>query len=335
MSEAISEVSEKKAHKPPESIVLDTGKHYDTVVLPADEADPHWDPKLKNPVPDALIHGLAEFDWDPTMQALAKRLPDGKLEVIHGKTRWRAVAKANAIRKKNGLPPVQAKLYVIDEDDEDLEQILFNMRRNNRLNHHVQHIDPMTRAESIFRQLSILQDQVAAGTVQGDPDKTVADDFGITVNDVHGHLLLLDEEKCPPNVQEMLRTGKISYSAALELARKSSDLSKAQMTQAVEKLAKLAEGGIRVTSAQVKKAAGADEQRPATKLEKQKALLTLKTADFKGPHGEAAKWAAIVALEVGLGTRTLEQFWDNVDKIAKGKSVRVDFKQYEKEEKAE
>lgn len=176
----------------------------------------------------------------------------------------------------------------------------------------------MTLAESIVRALSA-----------GIEEKQVAEDHAVTVNDLHGYLLLTDEDKCPPTVQELLREGKISFTAALELARRADKMTKSEITQAAEQVAKIAGGGLKVTAAQVKKAAGASSDGPATQKQKKQFLLDVQSASFAGKHGEAVKWAAIVALEVGMGTRTIDSAYEALDKIAKGHTVRVDFKQYQ------
>lgn len=291
-----------------------------SVIIPDDETDPHWDPKLRNEVPQALVDGLAEFGWEPSMAAVAVE-EGGKLKLVHGKTRWRALAKANAIRKKAGEAPIVAHVYVADEAD--AERVIYNMRRNVRLNSHVQTIDPMTKAESIVRALSADIDE-----------KQVASDHACTVNEVHGYLLLTDEDKCPPKVQELIRSGHVSFAAALELARRADKLTKAELEQAADQIAKLANGGVKVTAAQVKKAAGVTDGSPATAKQKKELILALQSAKLAGKHGEAAQWAAILALEVAFGTRTVDQFWQAVDRVAKGEKVRVDFKQYAGEDKS-
>ena len=148
------------------------------------------------------------------------------------------------------------------------------------------------------------------------------------MNDLHGYLLLLDEDKCPASVQELLREGKISFAAALELARRADKMTKGEITQAAEQVAKIAGGGLKVTAAQVKKAAGVNAEGPATQKEKKQLILDLQSGELRGKAGEAVKWAAIVALEVGLGTRTVDSAWAAFGKLAQGQTIRVDFKQY-------
>lgn len=319
---AVKKSAAKHVAKEPEVLAIGP-KQYDFVVLPEDENDPHWDPKLRNPVPEGLVDGLAEFGWDESSQAVAIR-EGSKIKIIHGKTRWRAIEKANKIRAKNKLDPIVAWVRVEDEDPGDDAAILTNMRRNVRLNRHVQEIDPMTLAESITRALSA-----------GLEEKQVAQDHAVTVNDLHGYLLLTDEDKCPPKVQELLREGKISFAAALELARRADKMTKGELTAAAENVAKVAAGGIKITAAQVKKAAGVGDEHPATQKERKQFILDLHSGKLAGKMGDAVKWAAIIATEVGLGSRSVDGAWEALDKIAKGHTVRVDFKQYQDGNKAE
>lgn len=310
-----------KVHKPKAEALLgdiDIGpKDYDRVVLPDSEDDPHWDPKLKNPVPEGVVESMSAFGWDPSSRALAIPVGD-KLKIIHGKTRWRALEKANRLRRAEKKDAIVAKLHVVAEDESDLDAVIHNMRKNVVLNRAVQTIDDMTLAESIVRALS-----------SGQEERQVAKDHAISLNDLHGYLLLTDESKCPPAIQEMLREGKISFAAATELARKAESMTKAEMTHAAEEIAKAIAGGLRVTSAQVKKAAGVQSDGPATNKAKKQLILDLQSGQLKGKFGEQVKWAAIIAMEVGLGTRTVDSFWSAIGKLAQGQTIRVDFKQYQ------
>lgn len=309
--------SDPTATKAPEGTLekIDTGKHYEDILLPTEEDDPHWDPKLRNPVPDELVESLADLGWDASSQAIAIR-EDKTTKIIIGKTRWRAVPRANALRKKAGLPPIIAHVLVVEEAD--AEASVLNMQRNVALNYSVQKIDPMTTAESIVRMLSADVDE-----------KTTAKRHAMSVNDLHGYLMLTNEDQCPPKVQELLREGLISYGAAIELARKSESMTRGEMTAAAEQIAKVAAGGVKITAAQVKKAAGMGDQNPATQKEKKQLILNLQSSKFAGKHGEAVKWAGIVCMEVGLGTRTVDDAIEALDKISKGSFPRVDFKQYQ------
>lgn len=301
-----------------EIIEIDTGdaKQFDRVVLPESEDDPHWDPKLKNGVPEGLVENLAELGWDPSMAIIAVREGD-KLKVAHGKTRWRAIEKANRLRQKAGLPALVARVCVSDEAPDDDQAILRNMERNVSLNYSVQDVDPMTTAESVARLLSA-----------GIEEKTVAKRHNMTVNDLHGHLLILDTQKCPESVQELLRERKISFTAALELARRSEKMSASELTQAAEQIAKAAAGGVKQTTAQVKKAAGDGDEKVATKKEVKQFLL-----DLQSNEPGKGEWGAIVALEVGLGTRSIQSAKQVLSHIRKGKTPKIDFKQYQTDAK--
>jgi DNA-binding CsgD family transcriptional regulator len=316
--EKAAKKSKKSKPKKPEAkfkvgqrIHVTSLKQRDEFRVPEDEEDPHWDPKLKNPVPEGVVDSLVDFGWDETQAALA--LTDGTL--VHGRTRWRALSKADTIRKNNKLGHVEP--WVVITEEKTIEDAVHLMERNVTLNFSVQDIDPMTKAESIYRLMSA-----------GVDDKTNAKRHNCSVNDVHGYVLLLDEDKCPPNVQEMLRAGQISFTAALELARKAESMTKAELSQAAEQIAKISSGGLKVTAAQVKRAAGVEGSGPATQKEKKQLILDLQSGELRGKFGEACKWAAIVALEVGLGTRTVDSAWSALGKLAQGQTIRVDFKQY-------
>lgn len=325
LKEEKKETKPKKKPKKPEAkfkvgqrIHVTSLKQRDEFRVPEDEEDPHWDPKLKNPVPEGLITSLADFDWDETQAALA--LTDGTL--VHGRTRWRALPKADVLRKNDKLGHVEP--WVIITEEKSLEDAIHLMERNVTLNFSVQDIDPMTKAESIYRLMSA-----------GVDDRTNAKRHNCTVNDVHGYVLLLDEDKCPANVQEMLRAGQISFTAALELARKAESMTKAELSQAAEQIAKAASGGFKVTAAQVKRAAGVEGTGPATQKEKKQFILDLQSGELRGKFGEACKWAAIVASEVGVGTRTVDSAWSALGKLAQGQTIRVDFKQYQSDGKTQ
>lgn len=312
---------EPKAKKPEavvESITIDTGDHkaFARVTLPESEDDLHWDPKLKNPVPEALVDGLAEFGWKPAYRAEAIREGD-KLKVIRGKTRIRAVPKANKLRKAAGQEPLVIYLDVSEEEPSDDAKIIENMRLNVSLNRAVQEQDPMTLAESMVRMLSA-----------GIDERTVARDHAVSVNDLHGYLLLTDEAKVPPVVQDLIREGKVPFAAAIELARRAESMSKSEVQAEAERIAKLANGGVRVTTATVKNKSGDPDNKVATKKEIKQDLLDTQSDPHTGKHGEPVTMAYIIGLEVGIGTRSIKSAQIALAKLAKGEAVKIDYKQY-------
>lgn len=302
-----------------------TEKEYGKVVIPSDENDPHWDPKLKNAVPEGLVEGMAEFGWDPSSRAVAIPVEGGKFKIIHGKTRWRALEKANKLRQKLGEEPIIARLHVVSETGDDEATIITNMRRNVRLNRHVQEIDHMTLAESMFRALS-----------SGQEEKQVAKDHAVTVNDLHAHMIFMDESQFPAAAQEALREGKLPYAAAQEIARQSKDRTKAELLELVEKTVKAANLGAKLSTKDVQRAAGkGGEEHPATKKEIKQAILDVQSDPVEGKQGYGATWGFIVAVEMCLGTRSMKQAMNALAKIGKGEHIKVDFKQYQTDGKKE
>lgn len=300
-------------------------KDYDLYQVPEakDEGNAYFDAKVKNPVPDGLVHSLADHDWDETQAASVKRAKDGTLWVEHGQTRWRALPKANALRRKAGLPPVRPWVIVTDEDD-SIEGAQATIMRTLRLNNDVQDVDPVTLAENLVRAASA-----------GVDEKTLAKIESVgSVEKLHGlfalHSFLNDTEKCPESFKEHVRDGTVSMAAAMELIRKSEKLSKGELDKAVQQVATMAAGGVRITAEKAKQAAGgANEDKPATRREKLQALIDLSASDkltgkFSGPTRDAA----MVAIELAIGTRTLAQFWTAIGKISKGQPVKVSLKQY-------
>ena len=314
------EPQEQITHKTGTLLTVDTGdkSFHDLYVLPDTEADPYWDNKLKNAVPDGVVDGLFDLGWDQSSVARGVRQANGVIKITHGKTRWRAIPKVNTLLKRADLPPLTAYVYVEDERPDDEAQMIHGMEMNAQLNHGTQFIDPLTKAEDILRLYSA-----------GIDERRLAKRFSCTVNDVHGYLLLTDETKCPPVVQELLRAGKLSFTAALELARRAEKMSTAELAASAEQMAKISNGGLRVTTNDVKKAAGVNANKPATLRERKQFLLDVQSAKFEGKMGDAVKWALVIATELGLGTRTLEQTWSAAAKISKGQTIKVDFKQYQ------
>jgi hypothetical protein len=296
--------SEKKASpfKVGESghLSKDQRKH---IVLVTDEADPLYNPKVKEPPPEKLHHVLADkrVGWLETNPLTI--LPDGR--IWSGRTKWRVLEKAE--RERGSEIPVPYKVIDIDEMDAADATDMLDMQ--------VQKLNPMLVAEKVLRSLS-----------RGKTEKEIMDTTGISVEDQHGYLLLMDEDKCPPSMQELIREGFLSKSAALELARKSATMSKSELVAAAEQIAKVAAGGIRVTTERVKSATG--DEKVATKKEVKQWLLDIQSDLPTGKHGEFVGLACIVGLEVAIGTRSIASAKGLLKKLGKGEAVKINFKQY-------
>jgi hypothetical protein len=269
------------------------------VVLVTDEADPLWDPKMKLKVPQEIVDAFEDpqFGWDRSMPLRIRS--DGR--IAQGRTKWRAALKV-------GLDKLEIPFVVIDDEDE-----ILSMRQGVRLNEHVQVIDPMTRAESIARMLSA-----------GVEEKQVAQDHAISVNDMHGHLLLLDLKE---SIQELVRTGQMPFAAAVEFHRRNRELPAAVQDQLANEIVKAAQGGVKVNSSVVKKAGG--EEKVATRKDIKQQILDLQSNLPTDKVGRAAHWGAIVAIEMCLGTRSVKQFENAIVSAAHSKEVKVNFKQYQ------
>lgn len=285
-------------------LTKDQRKH---VTVVTDESDPLFNPKVRDP--EDMSGTLAQLGWLSTNPLAV--LPDGR--VMSGRTKWLSLEKAE---KKIGHA-LEIPYIVVDMDEE------VGADATDALDIRVQKLNPMVIAEKVFRSLS-----------RGKSEKEIFDLTGISPEQQHGYLLLTDESKCPPEVQEMLREGTISFAAALELARRADKMTTGQIKEAAEQMAKAAAGGVKVTTAAVKRAAG-DGDGPATQKQKKQFLLDTQSDPFTGKHGDAVTMAAIVALEMGLGTRTIESTKAALKKIAHGQTVRVDFKQYQDGNKIE
>ena len=301
-------------------VVIVKPDEYDDFLLPEDSSDPYWDAKMEIDVPNALIKDLAAKGWDRTMLAKVKISPDGKKHLSHGKTRWRALPAANSLRKKAGLPPIEPIVLIEREfESDDAQETLENVLRHGLLdgmglNLNVQKINPMAIAEDIVQALS-----------GGITEKEVAEKLGMSLDTIHGYQLLF---KLPEAARELVKEGTVSFAAALELARKVDNMTASEINSTMAQIAKAAAGGAKVTAAKVKRAAGEDN--PATKKEIKQTLLDLQSGKLDtGKYRDPAKWAAILALELGLGTRTLKSFWNAMEKISGGQTIKVDFAQYQ------
>jgi hypothetical protein len=319
------EAKKPKAKKPKaeisqagEYLVIDTGKEYDDFEIPKDSTDIYFDNRLDKPVTKERVHSLANDGWLPDEHITVKVSADGVKHVSHGQTRWRATPAANALRKKAGLPPLQIRAWVTQEDaNQDPETLmregLFHAMKKN---HNLDASDPMTVARNLLQLLS-----------GGMTEKELCEGIqGMTLDKLHGYHVLfgLDE-----SVQELVAQGDISFAAAVELARKAADMTPAAQREFAEQIVKMAQGGVRVTTAKVKAATG-EENKVATKKDKKQLILDLQSLLHEGTkQAKLCTMASIIALEVDLGTRTVKSYWSAKAKLDKGEDLKIDFTQYQ------
>lgn len=271
------------------------------VVLVTDENDLLYNGKIREP--EDMSDTLADDGWLPTNPLTL--MPDGR--IFAGRMKWLSLDKAEKRAKRE----IEVPYVVLDVDEERAADITVIT------DFIVKKINPMLVAEAVFRLYS-----------RGLSPKEIQKRTKLSQDQQDGYLLILDEQKCPPEVQQLLRDGDISFAGALELARRADKLTAGEVKKAAEEMAKAAAGGVRLTAQQVKKAAGVQEGSPATSKQKKQMILDLNSADLKGKHGNAVQWAAIVGLEVALGTRTVDSAWVALKKLAQGQTIKVEFKQY-------
>lgn len=232
----------KKERKPEAGIryvTIDTGnaKEFAKLVLPKDEEDPRWEPRMLLKPERDFILDLAENGVDVDLDVTEApdfpkgRYMAGEYAINDGRMRVRAIPEANAIRKKKGLPAIQVGLKVRERESVEA------MRAAVRLNEKRYESDAVTRARSMSRYRDV-----------GLTDEEIASDFGIRPQEVEQHLGLL---RLAPEIQKLVTDGKMSVSTAAGIARLDP---KEVARRAHELIAAAAEG--RVTAAKAKAATG-------------------------------------------------------------------------------
>jgi hypothetical protein len=266
------------------------------ITVVTDEADPLFNPKVRNP--EDLSESLVRLGWLSTNPLAI--LSDGR--IVSGRTKFLSLPKAEKKRE------IAVPFIVVEMDEES------GADATDALDIRVQKLNPMIVAEKVARFLS-----------RGKTEKEFFDLTGVTPEAQHGYLLVL--ERCPESVQELVRSGAVPFAAAVELARQSEKMSQSELAAEAERIAKVANGGVRVTAKSVRPQTG--DERVATKKEVKQFLLDIQGDLPEGKHGGAAGWSCIIGLEVAIGTRSILSAKAALKKIAKGESVKVDFKQYQ------
>ena len=306
----VKTVTEKHKAEEIKFVRLDTEADLDKLILPNDEGDPRWEDRQNLNVPEELIVSMSEEELATTLDVT--ETSDGKHYVINdGRTRVRAIPEVNKRRKKKGLPPFVLTLAVRPaETEEDVKTILMrSLRANIRMDS-----PPTTVARQIERYLiaDISEEEICRSLPN------------MTGKKLQGYLALLSKS-IPDKVRAQVDAGLITIAAAIALTQ----IPAGQVEAMAQRMVDAALAGAKVSASDVKKALGVDGGKPATAGQRKQLVLDLNSKKIPGKHGEAATFAAIIALEVAHGTRTIESFWAAFDRIAKGEAVRVDFAQYQ------
>lgn len=301
-----TEVQAKTESKP--ASIIENFTDYDKLKLPKDDSDPHWDPRMEMDVPEGLIQAMVD---DNTLVSIlnVEEGPDGTYLFQDGRTRFRALPEVNKLRKKAGKEPFAFTLAVHAASEDSIEGaknvLLRGMRANVRMD------DPPTVfAAQCQRWLSAdIGEQEICATQ------------GISAPTLHAYLGLLD---LPKGVQKLVDDGVISRTAALALTK----LDEGKVQAAADAMAAAARAGQKVTAKDIARVAGASET-VATAKQKKQWILDLQSCKFAGKHGAVVNFAAIVALEVAMGTRSIDQAMAALDRLGKGDGIKIDFKQYQ------
>jgi len=161
--------------------------------------------------------------------------------VVDGRRRVLAARKANQKLRKRGEEIVLVPTLVKKGDEEGLMGVLISG------NEHRMDDDPITRAQKAQR----LKDR-------GRNNSQIGDYFGVSGTSIGNWLKVLD---CVAVVKNAVRAGRISMSAAIELA----DLSPEEQKAALEKMLESGQTSVNDAKGQAAGASGTSVQNPAPK----------------------------------------------------------------------
>lgn len=225
---------------------------------------PLWQARALEAVDEALALSIAN---DGFLSCIAVRKDGPNLEVVVGRRRVKAARRANEIRAARGELALKIKVEVVRGSDQEMVGRMISENANRK------NVPPMDMASDLQAFLNM-----------GASEDTVARSAGKSVPALRKFLRLLDLDL---KVQEQIRAGKLSVSAALHLA----DLTREDQVAA---LAKLSDGGAKVSGDKVKnRVKAAKEGKEDATGAPGKRLLNRLLADEEaeavfGPQGLAA-----------------------------------------------
>ena len=289
----------------PEFVAFDTGKEdLKRLILAKDESDPYWDARQNLDVDDGVVASMAESEEPATIKVVKE---GDDYRVWDGRNRVRAVPEANRLRKKAGKHPIVLTLAVVEATDDPGEIIKGSMRANIRVDS-----PPTVLAADISRALAADVDE-----------EWLCRHLKMTAQKLHGMLALLD---LPKSVQKHVDDATISITAALGLTK----LDESKVEAAAAALAAAAKVGAKVTSKDIARVAG-NEEKVASKKEIKQWALNMQSWKLAGKHGEQVRDALILAIEVCMGMRSIDQATAAADRLSKGEKVKLDFKQFQQD----
>jgi ParB family chromosome partitioning protein len=176
-----------------------------------DDGEEHalYDPRVKHKIPNSMIQNIETMG---VIETISVTKSGDQAVVVDGRRRVLAARKANERLKARGEEPLLVPALVKRGDEASLMGVLVSG------NEHRLDDDPISRAEKAQRLKDRGRNNVQIGVY-----------FGVTGTTIGNWLKVLD---CISQVKNAVRAGKISMSAAIELA----DLSPEEQKAALEKM---------------------------------------------------------------------------------------------------
>lgn len=234
---------------------------YVIVDLPLDRIiiDPDFNPRSGGPGDTSELeasikrHGLQNF---PSVRPCKETKKDGKFELLAGERRIVACEKIG-----KGTVPVLVKPSLEGKDDEALAYALAENSEGNRHN-----LNPVEQGRAFAR----LRDN------DGWNPARISRETGIGHQTVRRCLTLIDG---PKHVVEQVASGKLTFSAGVELAKLPTDTYKKVSTDIGDKTASAAE--VKSIAKRVAKADSAAGKKPTTKKEAKKQQTAAKQTTWR------------------------------------------------------
>ncbi len=190
------------------------------VVLVDDKTSALYDERVDNDFKESLVLNMM-FEVDGVPLGVIKNLvgrrnaETGKIEIIDGRQRTKALREANKRRRKRGLEPIWLPVHIKRANDQRAMSMLISA------NEHSTEDSPMNRAKKAQRYIDLGRDE-----------KEVAVLLGTSESTVKNLLRLLD---APAAVKNAVDAGKITTSDAYKLSREEPAEAKKRLEELMEK----------------------------------------------------------------------------------------------------
>ena len=196
------------------------------VVLIEDEGDVLYDERVKEPFDEAMVRNIMFAPDGQTPQGVIvptsgrRNTETGKVEIVAGRRRTRALREANKRFKQAGLPELRLPVWVRRSNDSRAFATLVSE------NEHRSADSPMNRAKKVQRFIDMGHTSAEAADMMGTSEPTVKNLLGLL--------------EAPAAVRAAVESGKIAASAAYRLARLAPDEARKKVAELVEKAPRVA-----------------------------------------------------------------------------------------------